>query len=58
MRGSVCVGCGFIELAVAVNHYAEFRGGSGTRLELEPLKHAMTVVGFGEGRQLPTAGRG
>ncbi len=34
----------------------EFRGGSGTRLELEPLKHAMTVVGFGEGRQLPTAG--
>ncbi|MNE04279.1 Hydantoinase B/oxoprolinase [compost metagenome] len=34
----------------------EFRGGSGTRLEIEPLEHAMTVVGFGEGRQLPTAG--
>jgi len=34
----------------------EFRGGSGTRLELEPLKHAMTVVSYGEGRQLPTAG--
>jgi N-methylhydantoinase B len=34
----------------------EFRGGSGTRLEIEPLDHAMTVVGFGEGRQLPTAG--
>ena len=34
----------------------EFRGGSGTRIEIEPLNHAMTVVGFGEGRQLPTAG--
>ncbi|MCY1390436.1 Acetophenone carboxylase delta subunit [compost metagenome] len=34
----------------------EFRGGSGTRIEIEPLDHAMTVVGFGEGRQLPTAG--
>jgi N-methylhydantoinase B len=34
----------------------ELRGGSGTRLEIEPLDHAMTVVGFGEGRQLPTAG--
>ncbi|MNF88523.1 Acetone carboxylase alpha subunit [compost metagenome] len=34
----------------------EFRGGSGTRLEIEPLEHEMTVVGFGEGRQLATAG--
>ena len=34
----------------------EFRGGSGTRIEIEPLDHGMTVVGFGEGRQLPTAG--
>lgn len=34
----------------------EFRGGSGTRIEIEPLDHAMTVVGFGEGRQLPTSG--
>ncbi|BFT62995.1 hydantoinase B/oxoprolinase family protein [Pseudomonas moorei] len=34
----------------------EFRGGSGTRIEIEPLNHAMTVVGFGEGRQLPTSG--
>ena len=34
----------------------EFRGGSGTRIEIEPLDHTMTVVGFGEGRQLPTSG--
>ncbi|POA77738.1 hydantoinase B/oxoprolinase family protein [Pseudomonas sp. DP16D-R1] len=34
----------------------EFRGGSGTHIEIEPLNHAMTVVGFGEGRQLPTSG--
>ncbi len=34
----------------------EFRGGSGTRIEIEPLNHDMTVVGFGEGRQLPTSG--
>jgi N-methylhydantoinase B len=34
----------------------EFRGGSGTRIEIEPLNHPMTVVGFGEGRQLPTSG--
>lgn len=34
----------------------EYRGGSGTRIEIEPLNHPMTVVGFGEGRQLPTSG--
>ncbi|MFJ2340789.1 hydantoinase B/oxoprolinase family protein [Pseudomonas protegens] len=34
----------------------QFRGGSGTCIEIEPLQHPMTVVGFGEGRQLPTAG--
>nr|BFD42399.1 hydantoinase B/oxoprolinase family protein [Pseudomonas sp. FFPRI_1] len=34
----------------------QYRGGSGTRIDIEPLQHPMTVVGFGEGRQLPTAG--
>ncbi|MGE8067996.1 hydantoinase B/oxoprolinase family protein [Pseudomonas sp. NPDC089569] len=34
----------------------EFRGGSGTCIEIEPLNHGMTVVGFGEGRQLPASG--
>ncbi|ATJ81603.1 hydantoinase B/oxoprolinase family protein [Halomonas beimenensis] len=32
------------------------RGGSGTRLEIEPLDHVMTAVAFGEGRQYATAG--
>ncbi|WP_302139427.1 caprolactamase subunit beta [Halomonas alkalicola] len=34
----------------------ERRGGSGTRLEIEPLEHTMTAVAFGEGRQYATAG--
>ncbi|HXH02937.1 MAG TPA: hydantoinase B/oxoprolinase family protein [Candidatus Competibacteraceae bacterium] len=33
-----------------------YRGGSGTCWEVEPLGHEMTVVTFGEGRQLPTMG--
>ncbi|MFU1912597.1 hydantoinase B/oxoprolinase family protein [Bordetella avium] len=32
------------------------RGGSGTVWEVEPLGHDMTVVAFGEGRQIPTGG--
>lgn len=32
------------------------RGGCGTLWEVEPLNHTMTVVAFGEGRQLPTLG--
>lgn len=32
------------------------RGGSGTAWEVEPLGHEMTVIGFGEGRQIPTMG--
>ncbi|NIB43665.1 hydantoinase B/oxoprolinase family protein [Pseudomaricurvus alkylphenolicus] len=35
-----------------------YRGGSGTVWEVEPLDHEMTVIGFGEGRQLPTLGAG
>lgn len=33
-----------------------FRGGCGTVWEVEPLAHEMTVVSFGEGRQIPTMG--
>ncbi len=33
-----------------------YRGGSGTVWEVEPIGHEMTVVAFGEGRQIPTMG--
>lgn len=33
-----------------------YRGGSGTVWEVEPIDHEMTVVAFGEGRQIPTMG--
>ncbi|MCR8922643.1 hydantoinase B/oxoprolinase family protein [Dasania sp. GY-MA-18] len=33
-----------------------YRGGSGTVWEVEPIDHEMTVIGFGEGRQLATMG--
>ena len=33
-----------------------YRGGSGTVWEVEPIDHDMTVVAFGEGRQIPTMG--
>ena len=33
-----------------------YRGGSGTVWEVEPLGHEMTVIAFGEGRQIPTMG--
>lgn len=32
------------------------RGGCGTEWEVEPLNHNMTVIAFGEGRQIPTMG--
>ncbi len=32
------------------------RGGLGTIWEVEPINHDMTVVAFGEGRQIPTMG--
>ncbi|UTW12288.1 caprolactamase subunit beta [Marinobacterium rhizophilum] len=32
------------------------RGGSGTAWEVEPIDHEMTVIAFGEGRQIPTMG--
>lgn len=32
------------------------RGGSGTVWEVEPIGHDMTVIAFGEGRQIPTGG--
>jgi len=32
------------------------RGGSGTQWEVEPISHEMTVIAFGEGRQIPTMG--
>ena len=34
----------------------QHRGGSGTVWEVEPIGHEMTVVAFGEGRQIPTGG--
>ncbi|WP_018152337.1 caprolactamase subunit beta [Leeia oryzae] len=34
----------------------QMRGGSGTVWEVEPLGHEMTVIAFGEGRQIPTMG--
>jgi N-methylhydantoinase B len=34
----------------------KYRGGSGTAWEVEPIDHEMTVVAFGEGRQIPTMG--
>ncbi len=34
----------------------KYRGGSGTVWEVEPIDHEMTVVAFGEGRQIPTMG--
>lgn len=34
----------------------EYRGGSGTQWEVEPLGHTMNIIGFGEGRLLPTVG--
>jgi len=33
-----------------------YRGGCGTAWEVEPINHEMTLVAFGEGRQLPTTG--
>ena len=33
-----------------------YRGGSGTVWEVEPLGHEMTVIAFGEGRQISTMG--
>lgn len=33
-----------------------FRGGLGTIWEVEPIDHEMTVIAFGEGRQIPTMG--
>ncbi|AUZ04989.1 hydantoinase B/oxoprolinase [Vitreoscilla sp. C1] len=33
-----------------------YRGGSGTVWEVEPLDHEMTVIAFGEGRQIATMG--
>nr|WP_233170585.1 hydantoinase B/oxoprolinase family protein [Aquitalea sp. ASV15] len=33
-----------------------FRGGSGTVWEVEPIGHEMTVISFGEGRQIGTMG--
>lgn len=33
-----------------------YRGGCGTVWEVEPLNHTMTVIAFGEGRQIPTMG--
>ena len=33
-----------------------YRGGCGTVWEVEPLDHNMTVIAFGEGRQIPTMG--
>ena len=33
-----------------------YRGGCGTVWEVEPLEHTMTVIAFGEGRQIPTMG--
>lgn len=33
-----------------------YRGGCGTAWEVEPIDHDMTLVAFGEGRQLPTNG--
>ena len=33
-----------------------YRGGSGSVSEVEPLGHEMTVIAFGEGRQIPTMG--
>ena len=32
------------------------RGGSGTVWEVEPIDHEMTVIAFGEGREIPTMG--
>lgn len=34
----------------------QYRGGSGTVWEVEPIGHEMTVVSFGEGRKLPAIG--
>ncbi|MDV7270284.1 hydantoinase B/oxoprolinase family protein [Thioclava sp. A2] len=34
----------------------KFRGGSGTRWEVEPLDRDMTLVTFGEGRRIPAMG--
>lgn len=34
----------------------QHRGGSGTVWEVEPIGHEMTVIAFGEGRQIPTGG--
>jgi N-methylhydantoinase B len=34
----------------------EFRGGSGTAWEVEPLDHEMTFIMFGEGRRIPAVG--
>lgn len=35
-----------------------YRGGCGTIWEVEPLDHTMTVIAFGEGRQIPPMGAG
>ncbi len=34
----------------------QFRGGSGTAWEVEPLDHEMTFITFGEGRRIPAMG--
>lgn len=34
----------------------KFRGGSGTRWEVEPLDRPMTLITFGEGRRIPAMG--
>lgn len=34
----------------------QYRGGSGTVWEVEPIDHEMTVIAFGEGREIPTMG--
>lgn len=34
----------------------KFRGGSGTVWEVEPMDHEMTVIAFGEGREIATMG--
>ncbi len=33
-----------------------FRGGSGTKWEVEPLDKPMTLITFGEGRRIPAMG--
>ncbi|MFC6672237.1 hydantoinase B/oxoprolinase family protein [Marinobacterium aestuariivivens] len=44
---------GLVQDSGGAGHY---RGGSGTAWEVEPIGNEMTVVAFGEGRQIPTMG--